>query len=648
MPIVVLIIVAFVLYLIFGKKKSAPPMYPPNSNPVIKSNPTSNGGASITTVANNAGSTNKKDNSIIDVTGDSYYLNRPTSLKKYSPGVPLWAHHYVYSYSEIRGANIAQRQFYEVFKNSFLQGEYLDLAGNLNYAFILLFDLLQEYEIHRDIKRLEHQLAALGVCYPKTKSYGISFLIEKMIACGDQEGVLRLKPPTRVEYASYSYEPDYWKLGSKYKAKLGLNDEEVILLNKLWNNSNAFTSIEYCYLQIMKLYLATIKGLQSKYNEEGTSLNEQFSAVADLVARKHFKYRKGSSNYQYCIESTSNGFYSTIFKYCENTVRETYGHKRKISVDTDFLNSSTNLDFEEKILSKVTQILPTLSITIPAPDDLTELELNSQNTARWKLKFEALTSAFAGNSNQFLEDILQLGKANAKNPSIENIFFEASKFISKYDKETALALYVHYLYHDLKSATFDNRQLTKTIQKNLFKTAEQLAEFTAVVNKLIADKNLDKALEGVKNIYLVKRKKIQLDTTAIKEVQQHHSGTVKLLNEYLKDDKEEIQALNAGGSSEEVSITFTQDRIGTQASPYSTNISFTSLHIEALEVFTKGNFSVPQSDLEAFAKAKGVFKNQLIDSINEICFDDLDDVLIEEEEDYYTINPNYYQRLLTV
>ena len=53
-----------------------------------------------------------------------------------------------------------------------------------------------------------------------------------------------------------------------------------------------------------------------------------------------------------------------------------------------------------------------------------------------------------------------------------------------------------------------------------------------------------------------------------------------------------------------------------------------------------------QSEFELFAKSKGAFKNQLIENINDICFERLDDLLIEEDEDYYTINQNYYQKLL--
>ena len=41
-----------------------------------------------------------------------------------------------------------------------------------------------------------------------------------------------------------------------------------------------------------------------------------------------------------------------------------------------------------------------------------------------------------------------------------------------------------------------------------------------------------------------------------------------------------------------------------------------------------------------------MFRNQLIESINESCFETLDDILIEEEEDYYQINEDYYKQIL--
>lgn len=647
-------IIIFILFALIGKKKPTPPPPTPTykkqkTTEELKAEMVENILKNIKiTVTTSSSNSNYRDDSIIDVTGDSYRINTNSNLKKYSNGVPNWAHHYVYSYAEINGATAEQKKFYSIFKNSFLNGEYLDLAGNTNYAFILLFDLLNEYENHKDIPKLEKQLQALGQCYPKTKSYGISFLIQKMESKGDSEGVSRLRAEERYSYQGYNTDYDYWRLGSKFKTKLNLNDDEVKLLNKLWYPSNNFCSVEFCCIEILKLYIATIAELKGKYIQEGTTIDAQFIAVADIIARKHFKYKAGSNNYKYSIDSTTNEFYSNIFKHCENAVREYYGHKRKINTDTYYTTVEAKTEFETKIISKITEILPTLISKVTQPDESTEIELYSQNTNRWKIKFEELTANYKDIPRQFVESIVALGTLNKKNPSIENIFFEASKFISKHDKQTALTLYVHYLFHDLKSATFDNKQLTKTIQKNLFKTNEQLHDFEILVSELIKDKNLDKALLSVSKIYSVKRKKIQLDTTSIKEVQQQHSGTVELLNEYLKDEygDENNTIKTQEINSEEVTIEITQKTDEVHQSIYVSDISFTQIHTTALEIFAKSNFSISQSELETFAKSKGVFKNQLVESINEVCYENLDDVLIEEEDEYYTINPNYYQRLL--
>lgn len=652
---VVIAIVIFVIYFALSKKKPTPqkPTYAtpdskqqsekPFRDELVQNIPKN---IKFTQWASNSTS-NYNDDSIIDVTNESYTIYSNNDLKKYSRGVPYWAHHYVYSYSEINSASSEQKKFYAIFKDSFLNGEYFDLEGNTNYAFILLYDLLIEFDNHKDISELESQLKILGQCYPKTKSYGVSFLIQKMEANCDSTGVSRLRAEDRYSYQNYNTDYDYWRLGSRYKTKLKLNDEEVILLNKLWYPSNNFCTVEYCCLEILKLYINVIEELKSSYVAEGTTIDAQFLAVADVIARRHFKYKNGSQNYKYCIETTTNEFYSHIFKHCENAVREYYGHKRKINTDTYYTTTEAKTEFETKIISKVSGLLPVLISKVSLPDEATEIELYSQNTNRWKIKFEELTTRYNEKPKEFIDSIIVLGKLNKKNPSIENIFFEASKFIAKYDKESALLLYVHYLFHDLKSATFDNKQLTKTIQKNLFKTNEQLHDFEKIVSELIRDKDLEKALKNVPKVYEVKRKKIKLDTASIKEVQQQHSGTVELLNEYLKDDFEDennsikSQEIN----NEEIKIEITQKSEDTVHSAFVSDLSFSPIHLSALELFSKNNFSVPQSELEAFAKSNGVFKNQLIESINEACYGLLDDVLIEEEDDYYIINTNYFQRI---
>lgn len=114
------------------------------------------------TVSTSSSTKSKYDDSIIDVTDQSSRINSNNNLIKYSIGVPYWAHQYVYSYSELNSASVEQKKFYNIFKTNFLNGEYFDLEGNTNYTFILLFDLLNEYESHKDISKLERQLKILG------------------------------------------------------------------------------------------------------------------------------------------------------------------------------------------------------------------------------------------------------------------------------------------------------------------------------------------------------------------------------------------------------------------------------------------------------------------------------------------------------
>jgi hypothetical protein len=582
------------------------------------------------------------DNSIIDVTGQSFTINSNPVLNNYILGVPQWTHQYVYSYSEIKSASNAQTKFYSIFKNSFFKGVYYDLVGNTNYAFILLFDLLEEYEFHKNISLLESQLAILGECYPKTKPYCKSFINKKV----KNNNHFQLNETDKY---SNNYYDDYWKLGSKYKTKLNLNKEEVELLNYIYNPNNNFFNIEYCCLEILKLYLNVVADLKLKYIADETNLNEQFIAVADVIARKQFRYRKGSDNYKYAIDSSRKEFFLYIVKSCENTVREFYGHKRKLNLDIHYTSEEAKTEFEIKIVSKINELLPILISNVAKPDEATDIELNAQNTTRWKIKFEELTINYNAKPKEFIDSVISLGKLNKKNPSVENLFFEASKFIAKHDKESSLILYVYYLYYDLKSVKFDNKQHTKTIQKSLFKTNEQFDDFQLIVNILIKNKDLNKALKQVPNIYKIKRKTIQLDRTSIREVIEQHSETVELLNEYLKDDvaEENIGVELEDVSKQEIEIKIPNSNKVLYKSAFVDEIIFTEIHIATLELFTKNNFSISQIDFETFAKSKGVFKNQLIESINETCYDFLDDLLIEAEEDYYTIDTNYFQKIST-
>jgi hypothetical protein len=644
---ILIIIGIIILFVVFGKSK--PATKPTNYYDAAKNNKVNNRTVNREsnvkiTVTGPFSTTSYMDDSIIDVGSKSYKINSDYGLDS---KVPNWNHTYVYSYNEINHATSAQKKFYQDFKANFLNGTYIDLEGNTNYAFILLFDLLNAFETHKNVSKLENQLEVLGKNHPKTKSYGIDFLIKKMQSVGDTDGVARLREDHYdYQYSQVSYSTFEWR--NNYKKKLKLKKEETNLLDKVWFSSNNFVAIDYCCIEVIKLYLSTVAKLQEVYVDRDSSIEKQFEEVADVIVRKHFRYRKGSTNYKYAMENAANEFYTSIFKHCENAVREQFDHKRKLTVDPYATTPDAKLEFETKIVYEINQILPLFITQILSPDTATDIKLNLLNTTRWKTKFEKISSDTYTIPKEFAEKVIELGVLNIENPSIENIFFEASKFIAKYDQIMALTLYIHYLHHDLKSVTFDNKQLAKTIQKSLFKNEDQLVHFQVIINEFIEDKDFQKALDSIPLVYATKRKKIKLDLSSIKEVQQQHSGTVELLNEYLKDDSEHIEKIADINVPviDEIEIMIAQKSDEKVFSIYSIEMPFKDIHTATLEIFTKNNFSMLQSEFELFAKSKGAFKNQLIENINDICFERLDDLLIEEDEDYYTINQNYYQKLL--
>ncbi|PZX57582.1 SH3 domain-containing protein [Algoriphagus ratkowskyi] len=597
----------------------------------------------------------KNDESIIDVASGFSKSDPIPKKEEVSLLVPTWNHRYVYSKSDLNYASGEQKEFYYHFKGKFLEGIVLNIMGNTNYAFVLLFDLLDDYKSHKDISLLESQINNLGNNFYKTRSYSIKFLNDIRRERGLIPGLdnkfgqrIEIKPEQESYYDS---EPDYvyWKVGSKYKEKLDLNDLEVGLLNKLWESTTNFCGIEFCYFQVIRLYLDAIAVFADQCEKSGSNLEEEFLVASDLIARKIFRYRKGSANYKMSVKNTSDEFYTTIFKLCENALRQHYGHKRKLSTEIRYSDPSINEQFEAKILVPFSSVIGGLAGEIPDPDEATQKELNFLNTSRWKDEFQRICTDFSGDEKVFIDDIFKLGELNAKNPSIENIFYEASKFIASKHKESSLILYMHYLYHDLKSVKFDNKQLTKTIQRNLFKTQEQVEQFETIVSNLLKTQDLGKAVAAVSQLYAIKRKRIKLDRNSIEDVKQQHAGTVNLLNEYLQDEEEEavVEFKEETSESEEIEIHIDSVLQTKTESKFLEEIEFKPIHYTALELFAKNNFTVPISKFELFAKLNGVFRNQLIESINDACYEVLDDILIEEDGDFYTIETSYFNIITT-
>ena len=602
------------------------------------------------TVNSHKKETTQTDNSIIDVNTENFNLSVEKSPSKSEKLIepPYWRHSYVYSYNEINYATKQQKEFYNYLKRKVLNGEFVDIKGNTNYAFILYFDFLNEYQKHRDIKLLENQFKLIGEICPKTKSYTLGLLQNELRKRSDSYSIDKLKdleePRYQFEHGFSDYDPDEYKLGKLYQEKLGLNEREVTLLNKFWNPSNVFTSIEGCCIAIIMQYLFILKELNTLLEENETTLDKELSNFKEKLARRYSKMY-GYNRPQYYYERAESDIYLIFFKRIENSVRKVFGHKRKLSDSLPFYDNKLSNEFEERIGITLTELIEKNEHRISKPDLETQIELNTQNVNRWQIEFNELKESFSEKEkDKFIDIITHLEETNQKNPNIENILFEASKFIAKYDKVQSLIYYAKYIYYDLKSKKFDNRKLTKTVQKSLFKTEEQINDFKDIISDLIDNSDIQTAIEKISKIYVPKRKKIELDTKEIKAVEQKHKGTVELLNEYLESGKEEKETIPVETFDDDVQIEIISNK--ENHSILKSEISLGKVQEELVKRIITNAFAIGQDEVDKYATENGLFKNQLIDSINEACQEFLDgEALIEEDEDNYVIEESYYQEI---
>ena len=113
------------------------------------------------------------------------------------------------------------------------------------------------------------------------------------------------------------------------------------------------------------------------------------------------------------------------------------------------------------------------------------------------------------------------------------------------------------------------------------------------------------------------------------------------------EDEVKTSDFKEENETEEIQIHINNDDNTESAiSRFNSDLHLSELQKEVLEIFEKSSFSISQNELEEVLKSKNQMMSSVIDSINESCYETLDDVLIEEEDDYFTIFPDYYKKLL--
>ncbi|MEC4095400.1 tellurite resistance TerB C-terminal domain-containing protein [Myroides odoratimimus] len=551
--------------------------------------------------------------------------------------VPYWNSGYIYSTNAIGFARKEIQDFYLKFKQDFKSKSYIKLEqDNLGYAFTLMFDLEQEHQEDKDYLKLESYYRVLDELYPKVRRYTTSILKKyNSNTLSNNYGDL-IQNNSYDSYTNYN-EQDYY-VGNSIKTKYDLTPKQVRYLNRIgFYHETVFNQAEFCFNQQGLVYCRVIDILEKYCKKNDTTLSARIDEVAALL-KKHDSnpyyaqyYSDGPS-----LKSYKQEIYRYFFKLTENKVREFYNHKRKLNVDAIHTKSEIVELFED--LQRVFEEALEREILLCEPANLeSEFVLNKQNTTRWKIAFEQIVKNIQ-NAVEFKKEIDQLAEFNKYNPSIENIYFDASKHIAKQDQLLALEYYLRYIQADLDSVTINNKPLNKTTLKVLFKNQQQLDQFNVILDNFLKTKDFERALKELQGIYEVKRKEIKLDFEKISDVKKQLNETVELLNEYLED--EDVESELDTSLLEQLATKPKQENLFNEELGYNTH------EIELLQMIQNFNNEITRELVEEFASENGVFVDSLINNINEKTYELIDDNLIEEQEDTYIIEEQYYQNIL--
>ncbi|MGI4739934.1 MAG: tellurite resistance TerB C-terminal domain-containing protein [Janthinobacterium lividum] len=458
-------------------------------------------------------------------------------------------------------------------------------------------------------------------------------------------------PPANSLHYLHDYEPP--SLSKFYRDKLALTPKQISWLNRFPLPSNTFLDIEAGREATVRLYLGVLPLLEQQLKLEGSTLAQ---TVKTLDSRAKSLRYYASTTWYYTPPKTGADTYLAIFRLCESAVRERLGYKRKVGGLFGGALAELEPVFRELLGRRVQALLPPLLALVPAPDHATELLLNEQNPSRWKAELEQLISRLAADAPALLAALAALADRNARNPTLGGLYQEVAKQLAASHREAALGYHLRYL-HASQARFGEAKPLAKALHKQLFPLPGQAERFQVLVNELALYKDLPAALAKLPTVYVPPRKKIELDRTAIHAARDQHAGTVELLNEYLRDEPmpatlpapakpktaKEPKAAKAPKAPRSPKPAQAAEPAAPAAGQFAVRLSPTQQAL--LTLFASHHLALPQAEVEAFAKQHGTLRNQLIDSLNEACYELLDDVLIEESGDGYAIYEAYYQKI---
>jgi hypothetical protein len=457
----------------------------------------------------------------------------------------------------------------------------------------------------------------------------------------------------------FIYEPNI-QYSSYYnqREELGLSAKDLRFLDEVSTSKSTFNQIYACHKEIIRLTAAVSRRWREAV-EQDDNWGNWYSYIDDFggwVARKEYNFRKGSWNYNSCVHKSKTWLFSHIFQLCENEVRAQYLFGRALSLNRPY-KSTKVLERVEEIVAQISLYIDEAKHLVKPTTDGLEIELNKVNASRWKVRFAQLCEQFGGESSDWASRILDLYKQNKDTNNRHYIFFQASQFLADKAGQGAWAVKM-YAYYGYCLATEEKpKKWTQKQQKSVFSRESLMTFYKSRVEnlafKMVKQSTFFAEIDSIFEAAFAppKRKKIAIDFEAVAETKAAHSETVAILNEILSEDAEDaplekiVEKIAETPKKEKAKSKNIEKNAGHNFLP---SLGLNAAQTALLAAFEANNLQLNMAEIRVIAQTHLVPANALIDSINEACFELLDDVLIEENEaDVYQILADYFAVVVT-
>ena len=561
-------------------------------------------------------------------------IDRNSDIKLHNLSISYWEHEYIYGKDSIISKSDEIKESYLKIRNDFFNGIYYNLDPQTNYAFILFFDITDSYKYHYNFTHIENQLYILGKCCNQVNHYSVRELL-KIARKYDIDNNRTIEDPLDIKslYAYYSDSRE-WNYKEICEINYGIKGDDTVFFefrDRLGWHLGCYGNQKLDHI-ICHLYLGAVKELIMVASTNKTGFDKEL-----LKLKKHHNFTLYNEN-----ASSVLTMYFAMYTICVNCLFENWGVSVK---KNNYYTENTILSeefYDSKIISNLTTIVKRKVSEIGIiPRDI-ELYINKVLCpTHWKEKYSSIVDKYNQNNdiNEYSTQIADLIDRNHGNSNIKHLHWESMRLLYKTHKTITLDSYLKYIQVNASDSCGIEKPIPKYITKKIFSTPEQQEDFNKILHLFKNDYNRETANIAVEQLYLPKRKKLNINYELIDKAEHRYSKTVELLSKVLEDDKlaeeltEKLPELSEAMNSSQTKISNVSSEL------------FNDVQNMLLNLFVENNYMLSQNQVFEYSKSKGAMANQLISAINENAYDTLDDNLIEVNDNKYQLIEEYYKML---